>query len=119
MRERINQKPEFQTGCKLLWLGVLAGPVAWLIQFQLRYSLVQWVCRTHQTFVLHLVSLIFLGCIVAACGWSWRVWQQLGRDWPSDAESGPEMRNLFLAVLSVVSNLLFSLLVIAQGLSTF
>jgi len=113
------QQKKVATGCKLLWLGVLGAPIAWLIQFQLRYSLVQWACLQQSALALHIVSSIFLAGTIAATAWSWRMWQRLGKTWPSDSEDTPHMRNLFLSVLAIETNVLFSLLIFAQAIAAF
>src|SRR3954468_19107496 len=49
-----------------LWIGMLGGPVLWLLQFQARYSLVEWVCHSHKGFVLLLISGVSL-LLLAIC----------------------------------------------------
>jgi hypothetical protein len=116
MQEKTN---EVEKGCVLLWTGILGGPIAWLIQFQLRYSLVPWVCANHKKFILHLVTVGFVLLIMAGASFSWRMWARNGKAWPNDKEAGVKMRNLFLAVLGMLSSSLFALLTLVQGIPPF
>jgi hypothetical protein len=108
-----------EKGCVLLWTGILGGPIAWLIQFQLRYSLVPWACANHKRFVLHLVTVAFVLLILAGAYFSWRIWDQNGKTWPNDKQEGVKMRNLFLAGLGMLSSALFALLTLVQGIPPF
>src|SRR4051794_12071882 len=106
-------------GFWLLWGGVLAGPIAWLVQFQIRYSLVPWVCTRHKPFVLHTVAGVFLLLVVVAGIFCWRTWVMAGKQWPTETESGPKARNVFLSLLGMLTSSLFALLIIAQGIPAF
>jgi hypothetical protein len=52
-----------------LWTGILAGPAAWLLQFEINYALVPWACATGHLFALRLVTLGGL-LLAAAGGWT-------------------------------------------------
>ena len=49
-----------------LWIGILAGPVAWTIVFELKYALIDYVCRNHA----HWLYAIFVagGLLICASG---------------------------------------------------
>ena len=100
-----------------LWTGVLAGPIAWLIQFQARYSLVQWICSSGQAWTSHFVWIGFLLISMGGGLLSWRNWVRAGREWPSDLASAPRGAELFLSVLGMMSSAMFSLVIIAQSFS--
>lgn len=56
----------------LLWLCVVAGPLAWSVQLAVSYPLVGPTCDGAASFWLHGVSLVtFLVCLVSAMA-SWR-----------------------------------------------
>jgi hypothetical protein len=119
MKQKENTQGKINTGSWLLWGAVLLAPITWLLQFQIRYSLVDWVCASHKTFVLHLVSLICLAIIIGGGVLSWTSWVRAGKKWPSDSAGGPEMRNLFLAMLGLLSSSMFALVTIAQAIPAF
>jgi hypothetical protein len=102
-----------------LWSGVFAGPIAWLIQFQTRYSLVPWVCATQHRFVLHLVALVFLAVALAGGVLSWGNWVRSGKQWPSDTEDESAGRKQFLALLGIMMSGIFALVIIAQIIPAF
>jgi hypothetical protein len=101
-----------------LWTGILAGPVAWLLQMQTGYALVPWACATGHVFVLHLVTLA--GLLIAAAGalLAWRDWRRFGKQWPQ-ARGGPQMRRRFMAVLGLLTSVMFFFVILAQGIPSF
>ena len=48
---------------RLLWVGLLAGPVAWAVQLQAAYAMAAWACDGGPAWPLHLTSLV---CLLAA-----------------------------------------------------
>jgi len=120
MKEKtIPQPADEQKGYLLLWVGVLMSPIVWLIQFQLRYSLVEWVCGQQNRLVLHIISLLFLAIIAGGGILSWRTWVAEGKAFPTDETSGPHERNLFLSLLGVLMSSMFALVTIAQAIAEF
>ena len=70
----------------LLWLGLLAGPLAWSVQLQANYALSDWARQGRPLAALHLVS---AACLLAAAGggWlAWRNWRSVG-GWPAPRHS--------------------------------
>ena len=106
------------TNALALWTGMLAGPIAWLLQMELGYALVPWACATGHIVVLHIVTLG--GLLIAAAGAlvAWREWRRSGREWPKGA-GGPQMRSRFMAVLGLLTSVMFFLVILAQGLPSF
>jgi hypothetical protein len=105
-------------GVLALWLGLLAAPLAWLVNLLLSYSLVLWACSTGRQYTLHLVTLAML--LLAAVGGviAWRAWRQAGREWHNEA-GGVLPRSRFMAALGVLLSSLFSLVILAQGIPSF
>ena len=105
-------------GLLALWLGLLAAPLAWLVNLLLSYSLVLWACSTGRQYTLHLVTLAML--LLAAVGGviAWRAWRQAGREWHNEA-GGVLPRSRFMAALGVLLSSLFSLVILAQGIPSF
>src|SRR5438132_3501479 len=58
---------EVRASSAMLWTGILAGPIAWLLDVQINYALLQWACLNHADWVLWAVTVIMLVmCIFAA-----------------------------------------------------
>ncbi len=102
-----------------LLTSVLGPPVAWLLQFQARYSLVDWACVHHKVIVLHLTSLVFLLASVGAGLLGWTRWKQSGGKNNPDLTSAGRGRSQFLALLGVSSSSIFSLVIVAQAIPAF
>jgi hypothetical protein len=49
-----------------LWLGALGGPIAWLIDLQIRYAVVQYVCNNHAPWLMWVVTVGALALAVIA-----------------------------------------------------
>lgn len=89
------------------WFGIAAGPLAFALDFQLRYALVPWACKTGARWAvtwisapLLLVALLGLGASLAA------------------TKRGREGGHL-VAVLGVFLNAAFALSIIALTLPDF
>src|SRR4051794_33456150 len=72
-----------------LWLGLLAGPVAWGANHLVVYNLAQWAREGGPSAPMHLSCAVFLA--VAICGGrvAWRNWKE-GGGWPSPHVAGPD-----------------------------
>jgi len=118
MSERINEDWRAGPMGIALWAAVLGAPLIWAIQFETGYALVPKVCTFQGHYVLHIVSL--LGLVLALIGGflSWRQWRRIGGS-PDETEGGPIGRRRFLGALGVFSALLYSMLIIAQGIASF
>ena len=111
---------EFKEGAGpgALWAGVLAGPMAALVQLQANYALVLWVCGTGQTWSLHAVSLAALAVAVGAGLLSWRNWRRAGAEW-DDEGAGVLPRSRFMAAVGMFVSLHSALVVVAQWVAVF
>jgi hypothetical protein len=101
-----------------LWLGVLAGPVVWIFDQQIKYMFLTYLCSPTGLALLHIVSFISLALIGTAAVISWLNWQSAGGGEP-DGKGGTMARSRFMGVLGLLMNGLFSLLIIAQWLPGF
>jgi hypothetical protein len=100
----------------LLWVGLLAGPVAWAVQLVAVYATSAWVCDGGPAWLLHLAS---LACLLAAAGGAflgWRDWRKVG-GWPGGADELDLGRTRLMAVLGMMTGTLFSLVIFAQWLA--
>jgi hypothetical protein len=95
-----------------LWTGILAGPVAWAGDLLARYALVHWSCRTQQTAVLKLISLMTLLFVIGGGIAAWSAFRRT----PSGASTDggrPVDRIRFMAMLGMLTSGLFALVVVA------
>lgn len=96
----------------VLWTGVLTAPMAWAGDLLIRYALVHWSCGTHQTIVLRLISGVTLLLVAAGGIVAWRSLQQTAPHAKSDEIYSLD-RSRFMALLGVLTSVLFALVVIA------
>jgi hypothetical protein len=101
-----------------LWAGVLAGPLATLIQLQINYALVRWACDAQREWALHLVSLLALLAAVAGGLLSWRNWRRVGAGW-EDEGAGVVPRSRFMAVVGMLISVFAALVVVALWIPIF
>lgn len=102
----------------MLWAGVLVAPVAWILQMQAGYLLVQQSCMSGHNLSLHVVTAVAL--LLAALGGfiAWRNWEQAGGTWP-DEEAGPTPRSRFMGAMGLLLSAMFFLVIVAQGVASF
>lgn len=86
---------------RALWAAALAGPVAFLVNHQLLYLLVDWTCLGGHRWVMHLTALFFAAVAAAGGLLARRNWARAGREWPT-TEGGPEWRSRFLAAFGLL-----------------
>jgi hypothetical protein len=85
---------------------------------QLNYWLVRGACVRQSGLAVNLVTLVSVLLLLFAAVNSWLAWSRLGREWPSglgDAIS----RQRFLAVLGLLMNGIFFIVILAQGIAAF
>ncbi|HWS90259.1 MAG TPA: hypothetical protein VN282_25035 [Pyrinomonadaceae bacterium] len=101
-----------------LWAGILAGPLAALVQLQANYALVLWVCGTGRAWSLHAVSAAALAVAVGAGLLSRRNWRRAGADW-DDGGAGVLPRSRFMAAVGMLLSAHSALVVVAQWIAVF
>jgi len=98
-----------------LWIGVLGGPIIWLLSFEARFALAPWACTFQTKLALYAVTLLALA-LCAACGLlAWRQWKALGGYGPSD-NSGALPRSTFMAIGGIVLSAGCFVIVFAQAI---
>ena len=102
----------------LQWFGLVAAPVAWLLNLGFGYSLAHAACHGSGTLPLHLASIAAL--LLAALGGAVAliVWRRAGSDWPGDAV-GPAERGRLLATLGFGGAIFFVILILVQWIPVF
>src|SRR4051812_32743274 len=101
-----------------LWFCVLAGPIAWLLNFQINYALVQCACTAHQTIFLKAISLTLLLIVSFAGIYAWRLFNQAKKQNTRRPIEVIE-RSKFMSALGIMLCALFGLIIIAQAIATF
>lgn len=104
-------------GAALLWAAVLAGPLAWLLAFNLQYALVRVACTGGTTLPLHVVALVALVLTAAGVWMAWTEWRRIGGG-PDPEGAGTAPRARFMCVLGMLAGALFGLAILAQWLGT-
>jgi hypothetical protein len=95
----------------LLWIGVLAGPVAWFVELEASYALTDWVCRHGHPWLLHVTTVIAVGLAIAgipAAARGRRIWNER---LPASGRTGA-----FLGTAGLWLSLLFSMAILASVL---
>jgi hypothetical protein len=97
-----------------LWIGLLGGPLAWLVQLAVSYPLVPLSCAIEWGAIFHLITLITALAAIAAGSTAWQAWQR------APAPSGPTdtrlARQRFMALSGVLTSALFLATILAQWL---
>ena len=105
-------------GIGWLWFGILAGPLAFLLNLQLSYMLVHPVCVMAPRIILHLVPAGALLLTASGGVSAWRNWQRTGQAESSQA-GGVLPRSRFMAGVGLLTSGLFILVIVAQWLPNF
>ena len=91
-----------------LWLGILAGPVAWALDLTMSYAVVKWVCAARTTYVLPTITIFAMAIVCAGAAVSWRAFKHTASDVPTDGGQ-PRQRARFMAILGLILAALFAL----------
>jgi hypothetical protein len=101
-------------GVALLWIGLLAAPVAWALDLLSSYAAVKWTCSSQHTSALHLIT---LGALLITAGGAAASWTAFQRTPEPSSEDGPRPvdRGKFMAMLGLLSSAMFALAMIANA----
>lgn len=98
-----------------LWTGILAGPVVWLISFELNFLLAPWACVFEDKLPLYIISIVALIISAASGSLAWREWKALGIN-PGDEDATGIPRARVMAVSGVLLSAMFFLVILAQAI---
>lgn len=111
MRDEVERDYWEQRGLVLLWVAMLAGPVATALTLQVGYALVKWACAARHRDVLIIITIgaVLTTALGAALGW-WCL--EKAGDAATEHGGRTVDRSSFLAVVAIGFNLLLALLAI-------
>lgn len=98
-----------------LWASVLGGPLAFLVNLEVAYVMVDWACNTDYGWVLHAVHLVSFLLASGAALLGLVLWRRLDGTWP-DTGGGSFSRSRLLAAVGTLGGALFAVSVLAQWL---
>ena len=98
-----------------LWTGILVGPLAWVCDLALSYTLVRGSCLPEREQMLHLVVVASLGVIAAAAVMSGRAFQRTAPDSATNWWASRQ-RAHFMATLGLMSSALFATAIVAGAI---
>jgi hypothetical protein len=102
-----------------LWLGVLAGPLAWAALLETNYVLSYVACEQRHTWMLHLATAVALAVVAAA---AWVTWQVAPAELHYERERAPStdpgetavIRARFMAIGGLALCAWFALVIVAM-----
>jgi len=100
-----------------LWTGVLAGPIAWILDEGLSYALTQHACSTGHVYVLHVISVVSLIIAIIGAWIAWRQWSLLGEG--SDEGGSAHDRAWWMARVGVALGIGFGIVIVALAVPKF
>ena len=102
----------------LQWFGLLAPPIAWLLNLEFGFSLAHAACHGSGIGPVHLASVAAL--TIAALGGAAAVvtWRRSGSSWPDDAV-GAVQRSRMMATLGLGNTAFFLMMILTQWIPAF
>jgi hypothetical protein len=94
--------------------GIFLGPAAWVLNTQLSYAIVPWVCA-HGSNIVPAAAIVGALIALAGCFLSWRAWtaQESG---PSGERDGGRPHR-FVAGMGTLMGVLFAAVILLQGVA--
>jgi hypothetical protein len=101
-----------------VWLGLILAPLLFLMNMQVNFTLVPWVCGSRQQWIIHLAHAVTLSLILLCAVPAYRVWSAAGREVRAE---GPDAgsRNRFLSVLSLTMSGYIATVLLAHWIPNF
>ena len=98
-----------------LWIGILAGPVAWAFDLTASYALVHWSCEHGGQGVLHGITWLSFAITLAGAAFAWQAIRYTAHEIPTDG-GRPGQRARFMALLGLTTSALFALTILAGAI---
>jgi len=83
------------------WFGLLAGPSVFLLNLQANFTMVPWVCATHNYWPIHLAHVIALAVVAWSGLLAWRAYERAGKGVPGEEGTSAD-RERFLSVMGCI-----------------
>ena len=102
-------------GLLALWVGILAGPLAWAALLQTNYVLSYVACEQRHTWMLHLATAIALALVAGAAFAAWRAAPTLGDDEHASGHAAGTraLRRRFMALAGLELCAFFTIVILA------
>ena len=120
MPSSTSGRGSFDAGGRItaLWIGVLAGPLAWAVLLETNYVLSYVACEQRQTWMLHLAAAMALAMVAGAAALTWRAAPQglsyeREREVSTDPIATAIVRARFMAIGGLALCAWFALVIIA------
>jgi hypothetical protein len=97
--------------------GIFIGPAAWLLNQEVNYALVPWICA-HQVRLVPLVALVAVIISLAGGLLSWRAFQHSSIT-PEPDSTGAGQPHRFTALMGIFIAALFTLVILVHGAAGF
>jgi len=100
------------------WLGLVTGPLVFLINLQVNLTMVSWVCATHNYWPIHLAHIVSIAVVAWTGLLSYRAYLRTGDGVPSEGGSARD-RERFLSVSGMLISSFSILSLIAHWIPNF
>lgn len=100
------------------WLGLLTGPIIFLINLQANFTMVSWVCATHNYWAFHLAHAMSIALVSWSILLSWRAYARTGQGVPGE-EGDAADRERFVSVMGLIVGSFSILSLIAHWIPNF
>jgi hypothetical protein len=110
--------PEIAKTSRLLWAAIICSPLLWIAQLVLSSALTPALCRSHRTWVLHVITASFALVAGTALYFSARAWGRSAKvkpDAPTLESTERVAQSQFLSVVATMTTVFFLTLIIATG----
>jgi hypothetical protein len=97
-----------------LWLGLFGAPILWLIHLEANYAMVPFACVRQSSMLLLFSTALILILAAATAMVNWRSLRHAKTLEGHHSASG---RVRFMATLGLLNTILFSLIILAQGIA--
>jgi hypothetical protein len=96
-----------------LWIGLLGPPVIWLADLAISYALVSSVCKSGNSWILDLITILALLLTVLTTFIAWREWNKIGQ---RDAGETVRGRRTLMALGGLTNGAFFILVIVATAI---
>ena len=103
----MNKAVVIRPSSTLLWITILTGPVAFAINMQARFALVQWACGNHRDWVLPTIAITAFVATLVSTVVAWLAFTRFDETLE---------RPRFMAMSGFILSAIFTLTIVANEL---